>query len=127
MNNEAIATILSALAGNGNVARLATPFSGAPDIARLATPRANSSAETAKNLTAAAERCVSHAIISTYMTDDQKNTVNRIAGAANYLGDSLTYQQADKIVKDLNKTLNDVEQNIMNDLAQVLQAAGIRM
>lgn len=114
MNNEAIATILSALAGNGNVAR-------------LATPRANPSAETVKNLTAAAERCVSHAIISTYMTDDQKNTVNRIAGAANYLGDSLTYQQADKIVKDLNKTLNDVEQNIMNDLAQVLQAAGIRM
>lgn len=127
MNNEAIATILSALAGNGNVARLATPFSGAPDIDRPALSRANSSAETVKNLTAVAERCVSHAIISTYMTDDQKNTVNRIAGAANYLGDSLTYQQADKIVKDLNKTLNDVEQNIMNDLAQVLQAAGIRM
>lgn len=127
MNNEAIAFILSALAGNNNVAQLATSLLGALNINQPTQTQANSTTETVKNLTAIAERCTSHAVIGPYMTDDQKNTVSQIAGAANYLGDSLTYQQADKIIKDLNKILNDVEQNIMNNLTQVLQAAGIRM
>ena len=70
---------------------------------------------------------MSHAIIGPYMTDNQKNTVNYIVGTVNYLGDSLTYQQADKIIKDLNNIINGVEQNVVNNLTQVLQATGIRM
>lgn len=127
MNNEAIASILSALTGNNNVAQLATSFLGALNINQSAQPQVNSTTETVKNLTAIAERCMSHAIIGPYMTDDQKNTVNYIVGTVNYLGDSLTYQQADKIIKDLINILNGVEQNAVNNLTQVLQAAGIRM
>ena len=126
MNNEAIASILSALTGNNNVAQLATSFLGALNI-NQPTQTTNSTTETVKNLSAIAEHCVSHAIVGPYMTDDQKKTVNQIVGTVNYLGDMLTYQQADKIIKDLNKILNDVEQNIMNNLTQVLQSAGIRM
>ena len=127
MNNEAIASILSALTGNNNVAQLTTSFLGALNINQSAQPQVNSTTETVKNLTAITERCMSHAIIGPYMTDDQKNTVNYMVGAVNYLGDSLTYQQADKIIKDLNNILNGVGQNVVNNLTQVLQAAGIRM
>lgn len=70
---------------------------------------------------------MSCAIVGPYMTDDQKELVARIVGAVNYFGPGLTYQQADMVVKDLQKILNDVEQNIMNNPTQVLQAAGIRM
>ena len=124
MNNETIASILSALTGNNNVAQLATAFLGALNINQ--TAQANTKTETVKNLTAIAERCVSHAIIGPYMTADQKNTVNQIVGTVNYLGNTLTDQQADKIVSDLNNILNGVEQNVMANLTQVLQAAGIR-
>lgn len=127
MNNEAIASILSALTGNNNVAQLATSFLGALNINQPTQTKPNSTTEMVKNLVAIAERCMSHAIIGPYMTDDQKELVNQIVGAVNYFGPGLTYQQADMIVKDLQKILNDVEQNIMNNLTQVLQAAGIRM
>lgn len=127
MNNEAIASILSALTGNNNIAQLATSFLGALNINQPAQTQTNSTTETVKNLVAIANCCMSHAIIGPYMTDDQKNTINQIVGTVNYLGDSLTYQQADKINKDLTNILNAVEQNIMNNLTQVLQAAGIRM
>lgn len=127
MNNEAIASILSALTGNNNVAQLATSFLGALNINQPAQTKPNSTTEMVKNLVAIAERCMSNAIIGPYMTDDQKELVTQIVGAVNYFGPGLTYQQADMIVKDLQKILNDVEQNIMNNLTQVLQAAGIRM
>ena len=127
MNNEAIASILSALTGNNNIAQLATSFLGALNINQPAQTQTNSTTETVKNLVAIANRCMSNAIIGPYMTDDQKNTINQIVGTVNYLGDSLTYQQADKINKDLTNILNAVEQNIMNNLTQVLQSAGIRM
>lgn len=127
MNNEAIASILSALTGNNNVAQLATSFLGALNINQPTQTKPNSTTEMVKNLVAIAERCMSHAIIGPYMTDDQKELVTQIVGAVNYFGPGLTYQQADMIVKDLQKILNDVEQNIMNNLTQVLQAAGIRM
>lgn len=127
MNNEAIASILSALTDNNNVAQLATSFLGALNINQPAQTTPNSTTETVKNLVAIAERCMSHAIIGPYMTDDQKELVNQIVGTVNYLGDMLTNQQADKIIKDLNNILNGVEQNVMNNLTQVLQAAGIRI
>lgn len=127
MNNEAIASILSALAGNNNVAQLATSFLGTLNINQPAQSQENPTTETVKNLTAIAELCMSHAIVGPYMTDDQKKTVNQIVGTVNYLGDMLTCQQADMIIKDLNKILNELEQNIMNNLTQVLQSAGIRM
>ena len=76
MNNEAIASIISALTGNNNVAQLATSFLGALNINQSAQPQVNSTTET---------------------------------------------------VKDLNNILNGVEQNVVNNLTQVLQAAGIRM
>lgn len=125
MNNETIASILSALTGNNNVAQLATAFLGALNINQ--TAQVNSKTETVKNLTAIAERCMSHTIIGPYMTADQKNSVNQIVGTVNYLGNMLTDQQADKIVTDLTNILNGVEQNVMANLTQVLQAAGIRM
>lgn len=127
MNNEAIASILSALAGNDNAAQPATSFLGAPDIDRPAQTKPDSTAETVKNLAAIAERRVSHAIIGPYVTDDQKEPVARIVGAVNYFGPGLAYRQADTAVKDLQKILDDVERNIMNNLTQVLRAAGIRM
>jgi len=124
MNNEAIAYILSALTGNNNVDQLATSFFSALNINQPTQTKPNSTTETVKNLTAIAERCMSHAIIGPYMTADQKELVTQIVGAVNYFGPGFTYQQADMIIKDLQKILNDVGQNIMT---QVLQAAGIRM
>lgn len=131
MNNEAIASILSALTGNNNIAQLATSFLGALNVNQPAQAQAqastNTKAETVKNLTAIAELCVNHAVVGPYMSDDHKKTVNMIVSTVNYLGPALTYQQADIIIKDLNIILNAVEQNIMNKLTQVLQSAGIRM
>lgn len=114
MNNETIASILSALTGN-------------TDAVRPAQAQSDPATETVKCLAAIAGLCVSHPVVGPYMTDDRKKTVGQVVDTANYLGDTLTCQQADMIVKDLNRILNDVEQNIMDNLTQVLQAAGVRM
>lgn len=121
MNNEAIASILSG-------SRRQRHCRSARDVfPRPAQTKPDPAAETVKNLTAIAERCMSHAIIGPYVTDDQKEPVARIVGAVNYFGPGLAYRRADTVIKDLRKIPNDVEQNIMNNLTQVLQAAGIRM
>ena len=105
MNNEAIASILSALTGNNNIAQLATSFLGALNVNQPAQAQAqapaNSTTETVKNLTAIAELCVDHAVVGPYMTSYQKEAVKQIVATVNYLGDMLTYQQADKIIKEL--------------------------
>ena len=124
--NQTILSILSALNNNNNVEQLATSICNALNINQPTQTQVNSTTETVKNLTAIAERCMSNSIISPYMTSDQKNTVNQIVSTVKYLGDMLTYQQADKIIKELNDILNSVEQNIMNNLTQVLQSAGFR-
>ena len=125
--NQVILSILSALNNNNNVEQLATSICNALNINQPAQTQVNSTTETVKNLTAIAERCMSNSIISPYMTSDQKNTVNQIVTTVNYLGDMLTYQQADKITKELNDILNSVEQNILNNLTQVLQSVGFRI
>ena len=129
MNNEAIASILSALTGNNNVAQLATSFLGALNINQPAqvAPAVDQKIEQVKNLSAIADRCMTHFIIGQYVNDDQKNKVNQIVATVNYLGNDLTDSQKDKIIKDLTDVLNGIEQNVMGNLTQVLQAAGIRM
>ena len=129
MNNEAIASILSALTGNNNVAQLATSFLGALNINQPAqvAPAVDQKIEQVKNLSAIADRCMTHFIIGQYVNDDQKNKVNQIVATVNYLGNDLTDSQKDKIIKDLTDVLNGIEQNVVNNLTQVLQSAGIRM
>ena len=129
MNNEAIASILSALTGNNNATQIAMSLLGQLGIAQPATaaPAVDQKIEQVKNLSAIADRCMTHFIIGQYVNDDQKNKVNQIVATVNYLGNDLTDSQKDKIIKDLTDVLNGIEQNVMSNLTQVLQSAGIRM
>ena len=131
MNNEAIASILPALTGNNNATKIAMSLLcqlGQLGIAQpaQAAPAVDQKIEQVKNLSAIADRCMTHFIIGQYVNDDQKNKVNQIVATVNYLGNDLTDSQKDKIIKDLTDVLNDIEQNIMGNLTQVLQSAGIR-